>query len=214
MPEDNSLKCSFCGKAQDQVKKLIAGPGVYICNECVDLCIDILNDEGYAVKREVHKVTLLDDIFPQSDCSFEELSSNEIAETIQTLQSLITRFKSVDRPFATEPLYRSILLLQEHKHGSSDTSLIPTLQSLFDIYMVAERFRACIQTLNWIDSIEETESQTERQPEQQAQETDSLKVDEIRARKRERMIQLARLHLKLNNSQMADSILQQLEDLQ
>jgi ATP-dependent protease Clp ATPase subunit len=39
------LKCSFCGKAQDQVVKLIAGPGVYICDECVDLCNDIITEE-------------------------------------------------------------------------------------------------------------------------------------------------------------------------
>jgi ATP-dependent Clp protease ATP-binding subunit ClpX len=42
---DNRLKCSFCGKSQDQVKKLIAGPGVYICDECVDLCNEILDEE-------------------------------------------------------------------------------------------------------------------------------------------------------------------------
>jgi ATP-dependent Clp protease ATP-binding subunit ClpX len=42
------LKCSFCGKSQDQVKKLIAGPGIYICNECISLCNDILKDEGIA----------------------------------------------------------------------------------------------------------------------------------------------------------------------
>ncbi len=42
---DNRLKCSFCGKSQDQVKKLIAGPGVYICDECVELCNEILDEE-------------------------------------------------------------------------------------------------------------------------------------------------------------------------
>ena len=39
------LKCSFCGKSQKQVKKLIAGPGVYICDECIDLCNDIIEEE-------------------------------------------------------------------------------------------------------------------------------------------------------------------------
>jgi ATP-dependent Clp protease ATP-binding subunit ClpX len=42
---DSHLKCSFCGKSQEQVRKLIAGPGVYICDECVDLCNDILDEE-------------------------------------------------------------------------------------------------------------------------------------------------------------------------
>jgi ATP-dependent Clp protease ATP-binding subunit ClpX len=41
----DKLNCSFCGKVQDDVKKLIAGPNVYICNECVDLCNDIIEEE-------------------------------------------------------------------------------------------------------------------------------------------------------------------------
>ncbi len=43
--DDSRLKCSFCGKTQDQVKKLIAGPEVYICDECVELCNEILDEE-------------------------------------------------------------------------------------------------------------------------------------------------------------------------
>jgi ATP-dependent Clp protease ATP-binding subunit ClpX len=43
--EETRLKCSFCGKTQDQVKKLIAGPEVFICDECVELCNDILAEE-------------------------------------------------------------------------------------------------------------------------------------------------------------------------
>ena len=39
------LKCSFCGKSQKQVKKLIAGPGVYICDECIELCNEIIEEE-------------------------------------------------------------------------------------------------------------------------------------------------------------------------
>ncbi|AYY12193.1 ATP-dependent Clp protease ATP-binding subunit ClpX [Actinobacteria bacterium YIM 96077] len=42
---DHLLKCSFCGKSQKQVKKLIAGPGVYICDECIDLCNEIIEEE-------------------------------------------------------------------------------------------------------------------------------------------------------------------------
>ena len=43
--DKKQLKCSFCGKPQDQVKKLIAGPDVYICDECVDLCVDLVNED-------------------------------------------------------------------------------------------------------------------------------------------------------------------------
>ncbi|KEI16625.1 ATP-dependent protease [Clostridium novyi B str. ATCC 27606] len=43
--DKKQLKCSFCGKSQEQVKRLIAGPGVYICDECIDLCSEIIADE-------------------------------------------------------------------------------------------------------------------------------------------------------------------------
>jgi len=43
--ENNDVRCSFCGKSQDEVKKLVAGPGVYICNECIDLCKEIIDEE-------------------------------------------------------------------------------------------------------------------------------------------------------------------------
>jgi ATP-dependent Clp protease ATP-binding subunit ClpX len=46
--DEEALKCSFCGKGQDEVKKLIAGPTVYICNECIELCNEIIADELYS----------------------------------------------------------------------------------------------------------------------------------------------------------------------
>ena len=42
----NTLYCSFCGKSQHEVRKLIAGPTVFICDECVELCMDIINEEN------------------------------------------------------------------------------------------------------------------------------------------------------------------------
>ena len=42
----NTLYCSFCGKSQHEVKKLIAGPTVFICDECVELCMDIIREEN------------------------------------------------------------------------------------------------------------------------------------------------------------------------
>ncbi len=45
---EETLRCSFCGKLQGKVKKLIAGPSVYICNECVDVCVEIINDDKQA----------------------------------------------------------------------------------------------------------------------------------------------------------------------
>ena len=50
MSSNDRLKCSFCGKTQDQVKKLIAGPDVFICDECVELCNEILDEEFFEQK--------------------------------------------------------------------------------------------------------------------------------------------------------------------
>src|ERR1043165_1935526 len=45
MSSDKHLRCSFCGKSKDSVKKFISGPSVYICNECISLCNEILAEE-------------------------------------------------------------------------------------------------------------------------------------------------------------------------
>ena len=49
--DNRQVRCSFCGKRQDQVKRLIAGPNVFICDECVELCLHYL-DDGAATARE------------------------------------------------------------------------------------------------------------------------------------------------------------------
>ena len=49
--ERDRLKCSFCGKTQEQVRKLVAGPGVYICDECIELCNEIIEEELYGEAR-------------------------------------------------------------------------------------------------------------------------------------------------------------------
>ncbi len=60
------LKCSFCGKSQKQVKKLIAGPGVYICDECIDLCNEIIEEE----LTETSEVSFEHLPAPQEICEF------------------------------------------------------------------------------------------------------------------------------------------------
>lgn len=54
--ERSQLKCSFCGKNQEQVKKLVAGPGVYICDECIELCNEIIEEELYRYAEDSYKV--------------------------------------------------------------------------------------------------------------------------------------------------------------
>lgn len=73
------LKCSFCGKSQKQVKKLIAGPGVYICDECIDLCNEIIEEE-LAESSEVK----LDEL--PKPAEIDQLSrSRQYSETVSQL---------------------------------------------------------------------------------------------------------------------------------
>ncbi|MGA9159711.1 MAG: ATP-dependent Clp protease ATP-binding subunit ClpX [Actinomycetota bacterium] len=64
--DSDLLKCSFCGKSQKQVKKLIAGPGVYICDECIDLCNEIIEEE----LSETSELKLEELPKPQEICAF------------------------------------------------------------------------------------------------------------------------------------------------
>ncbi len=57
--ERGKFRCSFCGKTQDQVRKLIAGPNVYICDECVDICAEIVEEEFETDEYEDDKINLL-----------------------------------------------------------------------------------------------------------------------------------------------------------
>ncbi len=50
----NNVRCSFCGKLQDEVERIVAGPGVYICNECIDVCSNIVENEEYEDEEETY----------------------------------------------------------------------------------------------------------------------------------------------------------------
>ena len=56
------VSCSFCGKSQDQVKKIVAGPGVYICNECIGLCNEIIESEYYEDDEDTYTLAGLEKI--------------------------------------------------------------------------------------------------------------------------------------------------------
>ena len=57
--ENDDIRCSFCGKDSSQVKRIIAGPNAYICNECIDLCSEIINNEvGFTEEDEDYELEL------------------------------------------------------------------------------------------------------------------------------------------------------------
>ena len=57
-----SVRCSFCGKAQENVRKIVAGPGVYICDECVDLCTSIIEQEMYEDEKAGYTLNELNNV--------------------------------------------------------------------------------------------------------------------------------------------------------
>lgn len=59
MADDPTLYCDFCGKSQHEVRKLIAGPKNYICDECIELCMDIIRDEQPKVNGEAEYTSWL-----------------------------------------------------------------------------------------------------------------------------------------------------------
>ena len=63
--KDRELCCSFCGKPQDEAKKLVAGPGVCICDECIGLCVSILDEEKQKDKPEISKKSKKEKILPK-----------------------------------------------------------------------------------------------------------------------------------------------------
>src|SRR5687767_9328045 len=87
---DHGLKCSFCGKHQKTVKKLIAGPGVYICDECIDLCVQIIEEEanGTPSKLEPRESTIeeeLDRMVSLRDS--REQVDQEVAAAVRALRA-------------------------------------------------------------------------------------------------------------------------------
>lgn len=53
---NNDIRCSFCGKSQEIVKRIVAGPNAYICDECINICNNILEDEEFGDKKEYEDV--------------------------------------------------------------------------------------------------------------------------------------------------------------
>ena len=80
------LKCSFCGKSQKQVKKLIAGPGVYICDECIDLCNEIIEEELSETSE------LQFDELPKPREIFEFLNDFIVGQDLATVDRLSATF--------------------------------------------------------------------------------------------------------------------------
>ncbi len=91
-PEKNVLYCSFCGKSQHEVRKLIAGPSVFICNECIELCMDICYDEGY-ISSELDRVGKLKPEDWQTEKRKKLTGQAALENDLQALEENLNNYK-------------------------------------------------------------------------------------------------------------------------
>ncbi len=124
------LRCSFCGKSQDEVKKLIAGPTVYICDECIDLCNDIILEEGTAEKRELKRLLTPKEIHQKLD---EYIIGQEQAKKVLSV-AVYNHYKRIESSghVGDVELQKSNVLLIGPT-GSGKTLLAQTLARILEV---------------------------------------------------------------------------------
>ena len=132
--EDNSqLTCSFCGKSQDEVKKLIAGPTVYICDECIELCNDIIDEESRLDQASDPELKQLPKPVEIKDILDEYVIGQERAKKILSV-AVYNHYKRVESAGKSDEIEiqkSNVLLLGPT--GSGKTLLAQTLAKVLDV---------------------------------------------------------------------------------
>ena len=125
---DKKISCSFCGKSQEEVKKLIAGPNVYICNECVVLCKDILVEDDKIDTKKSFEIPKPSEIFDYLD---DHIIGQNHAKKILSV-SVYNHYKRVQNPSKDVEISKSNILLIGPT-GCGKTLLAQTLAKFLNV---------------------------------------------------------------------------------
>ncbi|MBQ0005238.1 MAG: ATP-dependent Clp protease ATP-binding subunit ClpX [Clostridiales bacterium] len=131
----NELVCSFCGKTSSQVKKIIVGPDVFICNECIDLCSSLISEDAAPARKRMTKLPKPEDIFKElSQYVIEqEPAKKALAVAVYNHYKRIKYLEKKDNRGSDQVEIQKSNILMLGPTGSGKTLLAQTLARILDV---------------------------------------------------------------------------------